>query len=197
MQTLWSHFNVNWQFGDLEPNAYDFMMIDAPWDFSNWSSKGERKNAKKHYRCLPLEAIKAFPVADLAAPNTLAWIWGTNPMLDQQIDCLKYWGFTFKTAGNWVKTTVNGKIAFGTGYIFRSASEPVLIGTRGNPKTTRSTRSVFFGEVREHSRKPEEAYAVAERLMPDARRVELFSRTNRPGWEHWGDEVGKFNGSPS
>ncbi|MDB5552113.1 MAG: hypothetical protein JWL86_2097, partial [Rhizobium sp.] len=73
-------------------------------------------------------------------------------------------------------------------------SEPVLIGTRGNPKTSRSVRSVLFGQTRGHSRKPDEAFATAERLMPRARRVELFSRTDRPNWEAWGDEVGKFNG---
>ena len=45
---------------------------------------------------------------------------------------------------------------------------------------------------REYSRKPEEAYPAAELLMPDARRLELFSRTNRPGWDHFGNEAGKF-----
>jgi N6-adenosine-specific RNA methylase IME4 len=195
MDTLWSYFGVNWPFGDLEPGSYDFIMADPPWDFSNWSSKGERKNAKAHYRCLPIAEIKAFPVAELAAPNTLLWMWATNPMLDQQIDTLKAWGFDFKTAGTWVKTTVHGKIAFGTGYIFRSSSEPVLIGTRGSPKTSRSVRSVLFGPVREHSRKPEEAFVAAEKLMPKARRVELFSRTDRSGWDTWGDEVGKFEGA--
>lgn len=193
MATLWSHFGVNWPFGSLEPNAYGMIMADPPWDFSNWSKKGERKNAKAHYRCLPLAEIKAFPVAELAAPDTVLWMYGTNPMIDQQIDCMKAWGFVFKTMGTWVKTTRLGKIAFGTGYIFRSASEPVLIGTRGNPKTTRSVRSVFFGEAREHSRKPEEGYAMAERLVPGVRRVELFSRTDRPGWDSWGAEKGKFN----
>lgn len=195
MDTLFSYFGVNWPFGDLKPNAYSMIMADPPWDFSNWSAKGERKNAKAHYRCLPLEEIKAFPVAELAAPDTLLWMWATNPMLDQQIDTLKAWGFDFKTAGTWVKTTVHGKIAFGTGYIFRSSTEPVLIGTRGNPKTSRSVRSVFFGQTREHSRKPDEAFAAAERMMPAARRVELFSRTDRAGWETWGDEVGKFSGA--
>ena len=89
--------------------------------------------------------------------------------------------------------TKNGKQAFGTGYIFRCAGEPYLIGTRGSPKVTRSVRSVIFGNVREHSRKPDEAFEAAEKLMPNARRVELFSRTNRPGWDVWGNEAGKFN----
>ena len=48
-------------------------------------------------------------------------------------------------------------------------------------------------KVREHSRKPDEAFEAAENLMPDARRIELFSRQLRPGWTVWGDEVGKFD----
>ncbi|HAU77431.1 MAG TPA: DNA methyltransferase, partial [Agrobacterium sp.] len=38
----------------------------------------------------------------------------------------------------------------------------------------------------------EEGYRQAEKLMPNARRLELFSRTNRKGWTVWGDETGKF-----
>lgn len=184
----------NWPFQHLNPHSYDFIMADPPWDFGNWNAKGERKNPKRHYRCLPLAEIKQFPVLDLALPNALLWLWATNPMLDQQIECLKAWGFAFKTAGTWGKLTVTGKLGFGTGYVLRCASEPFLIGVRGKPVTTKSVRSLIMGVTRQHSRKPEEAFAAAEKLMPRAKRVELFSRTNRPGWDHWGDQVGLFNG---
>lgn len=46
--------------------------------------------------------------------------------------------------------------------------------------------------VREHSRKPDEAFTEAERLMPDATRLELFSRQERVGWDVFGDEITKF-----
>ena len=55
-------------------------------------------------------------------------------------------------------------------------------------------RNLIEGEAREHSRKPEVAYRAAEALLPGARRLELFSRASRPGWETWGDEAGKFDG---
>lgn len=29
-------------------------------------------------------------------------------------------------------------------------------------------------------------------LMPEAQRLELFSREHRQGWTSWGDECGKF-----
>lgn len=187
----------NWPFQGLEPGAYHMIMADFPWDFSLFSEKGGNKSAQKHYRCLPLDEIKRFPVADLAAPDCILWMWATSPMIDLQIEVLKHFGFEFKTMGGWNKITKHGKQHFGTGYILRGNGEPYLIGTRGQPRTTKSVRSFFDGTVREHSRKPEEAYRNAERLLPKARRVELFSRTNRRGWESWGDQVGHFPENPS
>lgn len=183
------------QFCQLRPaGGFDLIMADPPWSFDNFATSGEARNAKAHYDCMSLEAIKAMPVSALAADNSVIWLWATNPMLRQAIDVLDAWGFAFKTAGHWAKRTKHGKLAFGTGYILRCAGEPFLIGTRGAPKTTRSVRSVIEGPLREHSRKPDEAYAAAEKLMPDARRLELFSRQRRPGWSNWGNESQKFGG---
>ncbi|NTD85451.1 MT-A70 family methyltransferase [Agrobacterium tumefaciens] len=184
---------TNWPFGDLMPGSFDFMMVDYPWHQKLYSEKGYKKAPQAHYRTMSLEEGMALPIMDLAAPNALIWVWAINPMLDKAFLMMSAWGFEFKTAGTWLKTTKNGKIHFGTGYILRGSNEPFLIGTRGKPKTTKSVRSGFTGLARKHSEKPEEAFAAAEKLMPRANRLELFSRTNRPGWQHWGDEVGKFD----
>lgn len=187
-------FSNLWPFGDLQPHSFDFIMADPPWQMEEWSELGDKsKSVRSKYRLMPIEQIKGLPVLDLAAPNCLLWLWATNPMLPHALDVVSSWGFTFKTAGTWVKTTKNGKLAFGTGYVLRCASEPFLIATRGKPRTSKSVRSAHLGLIREHSRKPEEAYRAAEQLMPRANRLELFSRTNRPGWQAWGDEAGKFS----
>lgn len=183
-----------WPFGDLEPGVYGLIMADPPWRFELYSERGEEKSPQAHYRTMTLDDIAALPVADLAAPDCLLWLWATAPMLDRQIAIMAAWGFRFVTSGVWVKQTVTGKTAFGTGYVLRNAHEPFLIGARGEPKCARDVRSAVFGPVREHSRKPEQGYAAAERLIPKARRSELFSRQGRPGWESWGDETGKFDG---
>lgn len=184
---------MGWPFGDLTPLSYGLIMADPPWSFDNFSAKGEAKNAKAQYACMGVEAIKALPVSQLAAPDCLLWLWATNPMLREGIATLEAWGFTFKTAGHWVKRTSGGKLAFGTGYILRSAGEPFLIGTIGQPKTSRSVRSVVEGLAREHSRKPEESYIEAERLaIGTTKRLDLFSRQKRPGWDNWGNEAEKF-----
>lgn len=93
----------------------------------------------------------------------------------------------------------HGKLAFGTGYRLRSANEPFLLATNGSPKTALDVRSVVEGPLREHSRKPDEAYREAERVIAPhtaphpPRLLDLFSREARPGWQAWGNEAGKFN----
>lgn len=179
-------------FSRLMPLSFGMIMADPPWTYKNYSRKGEHKGAAAQYSCMSLDDIKALPVGQLAAPDSILMLWATNPLLDQAFGVMKAWGFTFKTAGHWVKKTRNGKLGFGTGYIVRAAGEPFLIGTIGAPKTSRSCRSVIEGEIREHSRKPEEAYAWAEQLLPDVRRLNLFARQERAGWAAWGNETTKY-----
>ena len=172
---------------------YNLIMADPPWSYESWSEGGNKKNAKMQYDCMSLNDIKSMPVGHLSSPDAVLWLWATNPLLDVAFDVLKAWGFHFKTAGHWSKKTKHGKQAFGTGYILRCAGEPFLIGTIGKPWTSRSVRSVIEGEVREHSRKPEEAYRAAENLCGDVPRLDLFSRQERAGWDSFGNEVGKFD----
>ncbi len=177
----------------LPPGPFGLIMADPPWHFRTHSTKGiTAKGAAGQYATMTRDEIEALPIADLAARDAILWLWATNPMLPDAFAVMRAWGFTFKTAGHWAKTTKHGKLAFGTGYILRCAGEPFLIGTRGKPRTSRSVRSVVMGQVRQHSRKPEEAYAAAERLLPDVARLDLFSRQPREGWQAWGNEADKF-----
>ena len=173
---------------------YDLIMADPPWRFATRSPKGITvKGAGGQYITMTLADICAVQVADMAGPNCLLWLWATNPMLPLAFEVMAAWGFEFKTAGHWSKRTKHNRQAFGTGYILRCAGEPFLIGTRGKVKTSRSVRSVIEGPVREHSRKPDEAYAAAEKLMPDAYRLDMFSRQRRIGWDAWGNDVERFD----
>lgn len=177
----------------LEPGQYGLIVADPPWEFSTWSAKGRGRSADRHYECMSAADIEALPVRKLAAPDCALFLWSTWPMLPRAFAVVEAWGFSYATGGVWHKTTRHGRTAFGTGYRVRCASEPFLIATIGNPKNTRSERNVIVGPVREHSRKPDEAYAWCERWMPGVRRCDLFSRESRPGWESWGREMGKFD----
>lgn len=185
------------EFRAIRPfGGFDLIMADCPWQYEMRSELGYEKSPQAHYATMPLDAIKDMPVEVLAARDCVLWFWAVGPMLPQALEVISAWGFTFKTQGQWVKQTKNGKQSFGTGYILRNAGEPFLIATRGAPKTTRSVRNTIFGLARQHSRKPEECFREAEKLMPNAQRCELFSRQPRKGWICWGDEADKFRGDP-
>lgn len=183
------------QFIALRPaGGFDLIMADPPWKSFMRSEAGLKKSPEAHYPTMPTPEICAMPVELLAARNCLLWLWTRGAMLKDGIAVLEAWGFELKTMGWWAKMTPVGKQCFGTGYIIRNAGEPYLIGTRGAPRTTKGVRDTILGIRRENSRKPEEAYPAAEKLMPHARRLDLFSRQNRTGWTAWGNEAGKFGG---
>jgi len=76
----------------------------------------------------------------------------------------------------------------------RKNTEDAWLWVRGNPKRMDAgVRELIVAPVREHSRKPEESFAAAEKLCGDVDRLELFSRQPRSGWDVFGNEVDKFN----
>lgn len=206
-------------FQGLKSFGYDLIMADPPWPTKRRSPKGDGKSFTQHYGAMTFEAIEALPVGQLAAPSSLLMLWvpwglvwhggdpqkhfaGADAGQSRPGRVMKSWGFRFVTGGGWFKRTVHGKIAIGCGYRLRDACEPFMIGISGGPVTSRSVRNIiesvedcnsFDGLRREHSRKPEAAFEWCERLFPDARRLELFSRRSRPGWTTWGYEAGKFD----
>src|SRR5579862_53734 len=175
------------------------------------SPKGEGKSFTQHYGAMAWPDIEALPIGTLAARHCVLWLWCTWPLLLDGGDpkrhflgadaarsrvgaCIKAWGFRYVTGGAWLKRRARGGVAFGTGYRLRSATEPYLIAVTGSPATSRSERNFVDDLAREHSRKPEKAYALCERwLPPGSRFAEIFSQTPRPRWDTWGKQAGKFD----
>lgn len=178
------------------PNQqYSVIYADPPWAFKLYSSKGEEKSPQAHYNCMPLEAIKQLPVMWCAAQNSVLFMWATFPMLPEAIEVMEAWGFQYKSGAAWHKKTTHGKTAFGTGYIFRSAAELLLVGTHGDPHwKSKNVRNVIETPVRENSRKPDSCYGMIEQMV-DGPYLELFARQRRAGWDSWGNEVDKFTGA--
>jgi MT-A70 len=90
---------TKWPFGKLIPFSHDFIMCDPPWQFQLRSAKGEAKSAQAQYACMSLDDIKALPVAHLAAPDSILFLWATFAMLPQAFDVMHAWGFPYKTGG--------------------------------------------------------------------------------------------------
>lgn len=186
-----------WPFDDLRPLSYDVIIADPPWRFRTWSETNQAKSASKHYDLMQTDDIKALPVGDLAQRDCILLLWATGAMQPQALEVMKAWGFAYKSQMIWRKTTPSGKVRMGTGYWARSMHEPVLIGAIGKPPKFSAFPSLFDGIAREHSRKPEEFYALVDKHTAGLRRADLFARQSRPGFDAWGNEATKFDMEPA
>ncbi len=186
---------MNWPFGTLNPLSYDLILADPATKFETWSAAGEGKSPQAQYDTMTWEDLAALKVHRLARGDAFLVMWACWPTIRESIQLMEDWGFRYVTGGAWHKRTKHGKTAFGTGYVLRSACEPILIGKIGEPKASKSVRNIIDAEARGHSRKPDDQYDFCERLAPQAVKfVELFARQRRAGWDAWGNEVGKFEG---
>jgi len=212
---------ISSEFEALRPmGGADVLYVDPPWKFETRSEKGLGKSPEKHYRTMTVAEICSVPVPILPAKDCVLFIWCTWPLQPHWQTVIKTWGFEYAgLAWEWIKyNPKTDKYAFGGGYGTRKNLEPCLMATKGSPKMRDRVDGSFFGmnqkpegvrsvrdfiqvmpldairsPLREHSRKPDEAYERIETLF-DGRKVELFARTTRKGWKSWGNETNKFVG---
>ena len=121
-----------------------------------------------------------------ATPDAVLFMWATSPNLQQAFDVLAAWGFEYVTSLAWVKDKI------GLGYWVRGQHELLLIARRGSmpaPLPADRPPSVINAARREHSRKPDEAYELIERMYPGLPKLELFARGQREGWIAWGNQA--------
>lgn len=179
--------------GPLPQGPFPVILCDPPWRFETFAEDGGSKGPRQHYPCDDVHDLAEIPVEDVVADDCAIFMWATAPMLPEAFWLMNRWGFQVKTAGAWAKQSKTGqKWAFGTGYLFRSAAEFYLLGTRGSPvNRSRSIRNLIVAPVREHSRKPEQLHRDIE-AMYEGPYLEMFAREPRPGWQAWGNETEKF-----
>ncbi len=168
---------------------YNIVYADPAWDY--WGGK-VRGSAKNHYPVMPLKDICALPVKDIAADDSLLFLWTTFPKLYESFDVINAWGFEYKTvAFVWIKRTKTGNDWFtGLGYWTRSNAEICLLATRGKPKRfSRAVHQLIISPIEEHSKKPDITRDKIVELAGNLPRIELFARRKTLGWDVWGNEV--------
>lgn len=189
--------------GGLPRRRFRVVYADPPWSFATWSHRGQGKGASQHYATMSLDDIAALPVSAICADDAALFLWVVQPMLPDALRLIEAWGFAFKTvAFAWVKLKgrqdrlfyAGEDVRLGLGYHTRSGFEQCWLATRGKgyARLCRGEPQVVFAPLREHSRKPDEVAQAIDRLVGDVPRVELFARTQRAGWDAWGNQVGKF-----
>lgn len=193
---------------DLPARHFGAILADPPWQYRTFSrreetvTRGKRWGlAESQYPTMSIEDICAMPVRQLAADNCVLFLWVTWPNLVDSLRVIESWGFEYKTcAFDWMKAHAGQLEMFrddivaymGLGYWTRSNTEPCLLAVRGKPKRLRAdVRMGIIAPRRQHSRKPDGVHERIEQLVTGPY-LELFARTERPGWRCWGNETDKF-----
>ncbi|GDX71186.1 DNA methyltransferase [Chloroflexota bacterium] len=174
-----------------EPRGpYAVAAIDPPWTWSARSAKGEGRSPR--YPRMTIAEIASLPVRDLLAPDAVVLLWVTDPLLPRALDVVRTWGLTYKTVGFcWTKRMPSGAEHLGGGYYTRANPEQCWVLTRGKgvSRADRAVRRLLAAPVRAHSEKPDQFYSEVERLFGNVRRVDVFARRKRDGWDALGDEI--------
>jgi N6-adenosine-specific RNA methylase IME4 len=177
----------------LPEGPFDLIYADPPWQVQGYAGGwGEATGRPVPYATMDLPALCRLPVGQLAAPDAVLAIWVLGAGVDRTLQVIDAWGFTDPHEGFvWVKSSKAGKPRMGMGHTTRKDSEQVWLAKRGQGLrgVDKGVAQTIVAQRREHSRKPDEAYRRLERLYGEVRRIELFSRRERPGWTRWGDQL--------
>jgi N6-adenosine-specific RNA methylase IME4 len=169
----------------IKQQTYPIILADPPWRYEHPTFSLSRE-IEEHYPTLALEEICALPVTRLASESALLFLWVPPPKLAECFKVIEAWGFEYRTGLVWIKH------AIGMGNYVRQQHEHLLIARRGEiplPEPTNRPSSIIEAPRREHSRKPDEAHELIERMYPELPKIELFARYARPGWDCWGNEI--------
>lgn len=168
-----------------DEGPFRVIVVDPPWQYDARAEDASHRSANP-YPSMPIGEIRALDLGAVAHKDSVLWLWTTNAHLPEAFGVLAAWGFAYKTTLTWVKDRI------GTGDWLRGKTEHCLMAIRGKPVVTLKGQStVVMGPMRQHSRKPDEFYALVESLCP-GNRVDLFGRQQREGWVVRGVESGKF-----
>lgn len=195
------------------PGGFACILADPAWTYTTWSDTNQDRRPQDQYSCMSIDEIRAMPVREIAAPDSWLWLWATGPHLRMAFDVIDDWGYTYSGIGlSWMKVkrgwtperielalcagggwrALQRILHVGMGRTTRHNAEICLLAKRGNSvRLDAGVPEPILSPVREHSRKPDEQYERIERMCPGPR-LELFSRTARPGWTQWGNDAGKF-----
>lgn len=169
---------------------YNVILADPPWKYARDMHDGSRST--DHYPSMELTDMKSLDIPSLVDDECVLFMWATGPKMDCAIELGQSWGFQYSQVA-----FVWDKMRTLAGCYTITECEFVLVfkhKRKRTPKRLKTNARQFFQEKpREHSRKPEYVQDMIELMYPNTKRIELFARRSRKGWDVWGNETTKFD----
>lgn len=174
----------------IPEGVFSVLYADPPWDIGSmvldkWESPLEDK-----YPTMTPEELRGMKIPEMA-DDSVCFMWTTLSTLPQALELLAWWGFKYHVTITWDKG--NGFSMSG----FHRKTELCIFGYRGVLSNVVKQEgeyipTVFYEAKTTHSTKPEAMYKFIEDRTIGPK-IELFARTNREGWQSWGNQLNGSN----
>ena len=189
-------------FPKLPEKKYSIIYADPPWHYGgkmqfdksgktehnqDWQKNVFISAASFKYPTIKTNELKTLDVQSIAGDDSILFMWATNPHLQQALELGAAWGFDYKTVG-----FIWNKMVHNPGQYTLSYCELCLIFKRGRipkPRGARNIKQLVEIPRGEHSEKPEDIAQNITKMFPNQKKIELFSRVERDGWDAWGLET--------
>lgn len=174
--------------GEAMKTMSEILYVDPPW---KQTKGGIRKCRPQQGNNLDYKTLTVNDIKSMIGKydSKVMFLWTIDKFLFVAEELAIALGYRLHARLIWDKT--NGvapafTVRYSHEYLLWCYKSPML-------KISESTRGKYTTVMREkslrHSQKPECAYEMIEALYPCAKKVELFARTRRIGWEQYGDQL--------
>lgn len=193
---LWGDGNERMIINDLNDikETYGLIYADPPWKQSKGGKKSVRENSSGKpldYPTCSLDEIKEHLrlATESTTENSILFLWTIDKYLFEAQQIAESLGYKLHARMIWDKVTgipAAFTVRYGHEYLlymYKGKLTPVAKDERGKIHT------VFRERVTKHSKKPDIAYEIIERLYPDLKKLEMYARETRNGWDSFGNEV--------
>lgn len=193
---LWGDGDGRMIINDLNniKETYGLIYADPPWKQSKGGKKSVRENSSGKpldYPTCSLDEIKEHLrlATESTTENSILFLWTIDKYLFEAQQIAESLGYKLHARMIWDKITgipAAFTVRYGHEYLlymYKGKLIPVAKDERGKIHT------VFRERVTKHSKKPDIAYEIIERLYPDLKKLEMYARETRDGWDSFGNEV--------
>ena len=193
---LWGDGNERMIINDLNDikETYGLIYADPSWKQSKGGKKSVRENSSGKpldYPTCSLDEIKEHLrlATESTTENSILFLWTIDKYLFEAQQIAESLGYKLHARMIWDKVTgipAAFTVRYGHEYLlymYKGKLTPVAKDERGKIHT------VFRERVTKHSKKPDIAYEIIERLYPDLKKLEMYARETRDGWDSFGNEV--------
>jgi hypothetical protein len=94
----------------LPAGPFRVIVADPPWAYEKRMDDGTHRAALT-YPPMTTAEICAMPVGEMAAEDSILWLWTTNAFMRDAFAVLDAWGFKEKTILTWVKNKMGRGLA--------------------------------------------------------------------------------------